>query len=73
MAKTRNERRRAAKARLAAKTARIAKAELARQAQERKEIVNANLSSARPGRSFYKPSTMSSFASMSHRGYVCRA
>jgi len=87
MGKTRNERRKAAQARLLAKQERIARAELGRQAQERRKIVQDNLSTGKPkrqgyalvngtitgGNGFYPESPMGRFASKSHRGYVCRA
>lgn len=72
MAKSRNERRKAAQARLLAKSERIAKAELARREDEKFHKVRDNLSKPKE-RNFYPQSNMSKFAGASHRGYVTQA
>lgn len=81
MATSRNARRKAAKARLLAKQTRLAKAELGRQADERRAIVARNLANPRPKSERgdgvtgigYPASCMANMASLSHRGYICRA
>jgi len=72
MATSRNDRRRAAKARLLAKSERVARAELGRQADERQAIVDRNMASP-PVRNYYPQSCLAGVEGMSHRGYVCRA
>lgn len=67
---TRNQRRRAAKARLLAKSERIAKAHLATVLDATRDKVCDNLSSSRPERAFVR-SSMGSLGAKSHRGYVC--
>lgn len=86
MAKSRNERRKAAQARLLAKSERIAKAELARREDVKFQVVRENLSKPKErkplyivkgevagGDGFYPQSNMSKFAGSSHRGYVTQA
>lgn len=72
MAKTRNQRRKAAKVRLAAKTERIAKASIAAEQQARRDIVLANLNAPK-ARTYPVRSCLAGISGMSHRGYVCRA
>lgn len=72
MSMTRNERRKAAKARFEAKWVRQSKAKLARGRQAMKDVIHANLQT-KPERNFYPESSMSVMAGQSHRGYVCRA
>jgi hypothetical protein len=72
MSLSRNERRKAAQARLIAKSYRIANAELARREAAKLDVVKDNLSSP-PERNYYPSSNMGSFAGRSHRGYVSAA
>lgn len=69
MAMTRNQRRMAAKARLTAKSERIAKASLAADLEARRKVVLDNLNSPRE-RNFYPQSSMATMEAQSHRGYV---
>lgn len=70
---TRNERRKAAKARLNAKLERIAKAELGRQADERRAIVKRNLASPIERNYYPARSCIAEMQGASHRAYICRA
>lgn len=69
---TRNERRKSAKQRLELKSARIAKAELARLNNGNRAIVKANLASPIVVETHIR-SCLANLADQSHRGYVCRA
>lgn len=69
---TRHSRRKAAKARLQAKSERIARAELGRALEERRAIVRSNMATPME-RNYYPQSSMANMAACSHRGYVCRA
>lgn len=69
MAMTRNQRRMAAKARLLAKSERIAKASTAAELEAKRRIVLNNLNAPRV-RNFYPQSSMAAMPSQSHRGYV---
>lgn len=75
MSKTRNERRKATKQRLMAKTIRIARASLACDADVRRDKTISNLSTARPRADGFKRvrSCLNGLEGKSHRGYVCRA
>lgn len=80
MSLSRNARRVMAKQRREAKLARLAKAELGRQADERTKIVRSPMNSRldrlgnvmHNGRNYYPRSCLAGIEAMSHRGYVCR-
>lgn len=73
MGLTRNQRRKVARERLLAKSERIAKAELARQADERRALVQANKMAPKPERNAYPASCLANMQGSSHRAYICRA
>lgn len=70
---TRNQRRKAARERLLRKQERIARAELGRQQDERRAIVQRNLSEPRKREYGNIRSCLGGIEGQSHRGYVCRA
>jgi len=72
MAMTRNERRKAAKSRLAAKQERFLGRVEAQRLETNRAIVKSNLNSPKPERSTLH-SCLSSMAEQSHRAYICRA
>lgn len=78
MAKSRNERRKAAQARLTAKSERIAKASLAWERDQRDNVVKHNLSTPKPTSVERKAnsalsSNFGGFEGQAHRGYVTQA
>lgn len=73
MAASRNERRKAAQARLLAKNERfLARVEACR-VQTIKAVVRENMSNRKPERNYYPQSCLANMQGSSHRAYICRA